>query len=388
VRAAHAAIVVNTTIRRLAIVWIVLFIVGLAITVAALLWRPAVSGQPSVRYETAEESSKGGVQQWSSLRYASVLPVAERWTSPYPARIQVDQTLAARVCAPLRGKVGHVLVELGDQIKAGQPLFEVFSLEVAALRAGRDRAALELDVATGVHQKATVLVDAHVLAGKEEVATAARVRRAELSLELATMQLSSLRVGAQGASRYVVTAPRSGVVIAKNVLPSQQVEPGQTLLEVADIETLWVVADVLDADIDRIDKSGPVVVTSPSRPGISMRSQVQMVDAVVDPHRHTVGVRALLSNPARSLRLNTQVEVTLRERAVPNALEIPASALRFDGKNAFVYVRRPSGALARVTVEASKGRGDHVVVVGGLSVADEVVVEGAALLENDIWLRD
>jgi len=323
---------------------------------------------------------------WRALKLATATTPGERWSAPYPARFRVNDAAAARVGAPASGRVSRVFVELGDSVKAGDKLFSVASADVATFRAEQRRAAVDLEVAKVAHERVRAMVDARALPGKQETETAAQVRESELALELANAKLTSLRVPASGGSEFVVVAPRSGVVVRKNVLPSQQVGSDEVLIEVADLSTVWAVAEIFEADASRIRPDATVRLTSPLVPGLSLEARVEMISSVVDPERHTVGVRVVVPNPDQRLRPNTYVELSFQEPVVAGAVEIPASALVSSGAERYVYVQTGAGRFEKRSVEAGWSRESRVLVSRGLSPGDVVVAEGAALLDNQIAL--
>jgi membrane fusion protein, heavy metal efflux system len=327
-----------------------------------------------------------GAAQWKALKLARATAPGNRWSTPYPARLHVNDAAASRVGAPVAGRVARVFVELGDTVKAGDKLFSVASSNVAMFRAEQRRAAVDLEVAKVAHERVVAMVDARALPGKQETESAAQVRESQLALELSNAKLTSLRVPASGGSDFVVVAPQSGVIVQKNVLPSQQVESDEVLLEVADLSTVWAVAEIFEADASRIQASAGVLLTSPLVPGLSLQSQVEMVASVVDPARHTVGVRAVIPNPEQKLRPGTYVELSFREPPQPNAVEIPASTLVSSGAERYVYVQQGQGRFEKRSVVAGWSREGRVLVTRGLVAGDVVVTEGASLLDNQIAL--
>jgi cobalt-zinc-cadmium efflux system membrane fusion protein len=324
--------------------------------------------------------------QWKTLKLAPASAPGERWSSPYPARFRVNDAATARVGAPVAGRVSRVFVELGEPVKAGDKLFSVASTDVATLRAEQRRAAVDLEVAKVARDRVAAMVEARALPGKQETEAAAQVRESELALELANSKLTSLRVPSAGGGEFAVVAPRSGVVVRKNVLPSEQVESNEVLMEVADLSSVWAVAEIFEADASRITPDSVALITSPLVPGLAVQAKVERISSVVDPERHTVSVRVVVPNPDKSLRPNTYVELSFREPVVPGAVEIPSTALVSSGTDRYVYVQHGTGHFEKQSVQAGWSRAGRVLVTSGLSPGDVVVAEGAALLDNQIAL--
>ncbi len=362
---------------------------GVAMVVAALFHQAppsALARAGGIKIGHGDITLAADAEQWHAIRLGSALPARELWTEPFPGRFKVNEAAAARVGASLSGRVSHVFVELGDPVKAGDKLFSITSPDVAAFRAEQRKAAIDLEVAKVAHDRVQAMVEARALAGKEELAASAQVRQSDLALRLADAKLASLRVSATGENEFAVVAPRDGVVVEKNVLPSQQVSSNQGLLEIADMSSVWAVADVFEADAATFTTGGTAKLSSSSVPELAIEAKIEMVSSVVEPDRHTVAVRVIVPNPDRRIRPNTYVEMRFQKPPVPGAVEIAASAIVSSGTARYVYVQAGTGHFVKRAVEASSSHANRVVVTRGLVAGDVVVEKGSALLDNQITL--
>jgi RND family efflux transporter MFP subunit len=327
-----------------------------------------------------------GAPQWKLLRLGPARPATTHWTEPVPARVKIDESRAAKVGAPLAGRVTSVYVELGQKVKAGDPLFSEASGDIAGLRAERDKSAVDLDVAKSQLARVRAMVEAHAIPAKDELEARQQLKQAEVSVRLAQARLGSLKVSSHADNEFTVVSPRDGVVVEKNVLPSQQLSTDTGLVAVADLGVVWVVAELFEADVVGIDAGTPVRITSPSLPDFSVESKVEMVSAVVDPERHTVPVRVRLENADGRLKPNIYAQMRFASQPDPSAVEIAASALVSDGSHQYVYVEGEKGQFTRREIAAGPAREGKVSVLHGLSAGDVVVEEGALLLDNQIAL--
>jgi len=369
---------------------------GLAILGSALAILAAVSFHrkppPEERPAAGINVSRDGVglangaPQWKVLKLGQVVSPSERWSDPYPARFKVDEAFASKVGSPLSGRVTSVFIELGQPVKAGQPLFAIASPDIAELRAGQQKAAVDLDVARAAYERIKAMVEARALPAKDEIESNQQLRQAELSLRLAQTKLASLKVSSSGDNEFKVLSPRDGAVIEKTVLPSQHVDSNDTLVSIADLNAVWVVADLFEADAVGLTTGMKARVTSPSLPGFAAEADVERVSSVVDPERHTVGVRVKLNNADGRIRPNTFAEVRFLSAAAPGSTEIAASALVSDGPKQYVYVQDTPGHFVRRDVVAGAVRDGRVSIARGLSPNETVVEQGAVLLDNQIDL--
>jgi membrane fusion protein, heavy metal efflux system len=347
---------------------------------------PEAAAPPGIRVDKDSVTLTSDAPQWRAIKVGPVTKPSERWTDAFPARFRVDESEASRVGSPLAGRVTTVQVELGQRVKAGEPLFTVSSPDIAALRAEQQKAAVDLEVAKNAYARTKAMVEARSLPAKDELEGDRQLREAELAQRLAQMKLSSLKVSTHGDNEFTVVAPRDGVVIEKSVLPGQQVTTDQSLVSVADLAVLWVLADLFEADASSVATGVKARVTSPSLPGFSAEALVERVSSVVDPERHTIGVRIKLPNPGDAIRPNMFAQVRFLAPALGNAVEVMGSGLVSDGDKQYVYVEESTGHFVRRSVVAGPLREGRLTIFSGVKLGENVVEQGAVLLDNQIDL--
>lgn len=357
---------------------------------AALLFHrrlPAEAAAPAgMHVEKDSVTLEKGAPQWKAIRLGKVTTPGERWSDAFPARFRVDEAVASRVGSPLSGRVTSVSVELGQTVKAGAPLFAVASPDIASLRAEQAKASVDLAVARAAYDRVKAMVDARALPAKDELESDQQEKQAELALKLAQMKLSSLKVSTRGDNEFTVVAPRDGVIIEKTVLPGQQVATDDSLVSVAELDMVWVMADLFEADANGIGNGVKARVTSPSLPGFSVEAPVERVSSVVDPDRHTVSVRVKLANPDLRMRPNMFAEVRFLTTPTPGTVEMAATALVSDGPKQYAYVLEAPGHFVKRSIVAGSERDGRVIVISGLKPEETVVEQGAVLLDNQIDL--
>ena len=322
--------------------------------------------------------------QWQFLKTAPAGAAGMRWTDLIPARVSIDPAKASRVGAPLQGRVTRVYVELGQNVAAGDPLFSVASSDLAGLLTDRDRAEVDLAASTAVLDRVRAVVATRALPAKEEMQAEQQHKQAELQLRLAESRLAALRVSSRTDHEFTVTSPRAGVVVDKNVFLDQQIVPdaAQPAMVVADLSSVWVLAEMFESDARDVRDGAAAEVTSPSLPELKIEGKVDVVSAVVDPAHHTVGVRVRVRNQDRQLRPNVFARVRFATQPAPGTVEISANALVSDGASQYVYVLDPKGRFVRRAVVAGTVREGRVAVLSGLMAGETVVEEGAVLLDN------
>jgi RND family efflux transporter MFP subunit len=367
-----------------------LAISAISIWAAASFKRPPPPPTPEPRGMKVGEDNvtlAADAPQWKVLRLGKVLAGETRWSDPVPARVKIDETRAARVGSPLAGRITQVFVELGQPVKIGDPLFTVASPDIAGLRSEREKAAVDVEVARTRLDRTKAMVKIQAAPQKDELDADQTYRQAALALRLAQSKLASLKVSSRADNEFTVVAPRDGVVVEKNVLPAQQIQGSESaLVGCADLSSVWVVAEIFEADAIGIVAGTPAKVTSPSMPDLAVEAKVDMVSAVVDPTRHTIPVRVRLENADGRLKPNIFAQMRFAVAPIPGSSEVAASALVSDGAKQFVYVQTAEGRFTRREVVAGSAREGRVPILKGLSAGEVVVEEGAILLDNQVAL--
>ena len=349
---------------------------------------PPPAEAPGIKVEEGAIALTPDAPQWQVLKLGVAQAAVDRWTDPIPARVVIDETRASKVQVPLSGRVIRVRVDLGQKVREGEPLFDVTSPDIADLRAEKEKATVDLDAARANLDRVQALVASRSLPAKEEQAARQQFRDAEVAEKLASAKLDSLRVSAGAGNEFTVIAPRAGVIVEKNVLVGQSVAPeaGSQLMVVADLSSVWVMADLFEAQAAGVREGAAAQVTSPSLPDLLSLGKVDMVSAVVDPGRHTVPIRVSLPNPDGSLRPNVYARVKFATEVKSGTVEIPATSLITDGLHQYVYVQTQPGRFARREIVAGPTREGQVPILSGLRQGETVVSEGGVLLDNQIAL--
>jgi RND family efflux transporter MFP subunit len=341
-----------------------------------------------VKVEGHTGSIAKGAPQWQLVKLGAAEPAGPQWTDEVPAYVKVDETHAARLGAPLSGRVSRVFVELGQPVKKGDPLFSVASQDMASLQEDVASAQASLEAARAQHDRVAAMVQARALPAKEEVAAGVALRQAQLAYDTARAKVSALKVSASASNEFVTKSPRDGYVVDKNVLPGQEIGPDTDgdLMMIADLSSVWVVAELFESNAAGIDPGAKARIEVATNPGQPIEGTVALVSAVVDPERHTVPVRVQLANPNGALKPNTYARVQFMTAASPGAVEIAATALVTDGEQQYVYVRDSDGPFARREVVAGPVRRGKVLILSGLRAGETVAESGASLLDNQIAL--
>jgi cobalt-zinc-cadmium efflux system membrane fusion protein len=310
-------------------------------------------------------------------------------------KVQFNEESLVRVHAPATGRVLEVFARPGDVVESGARLFVIDSADLGAAKADYAKAVAEVERSAAAARLSRELFDAQAVAQKELRETENDARKAVAERERAASRLQTLGVPpaqlaeigarADAATTIVVRAPRGGVVVERNVIPGQVVSYGQSdtpvnLFVVADLGTMWVVADVYEPDVPRLRRDQPMVATLRCCPGERYEGLVSYISDAVDKETRTVKVRSVVVNRGRTLKAEMFVNVAIATGAT-RALTIPQSAVHREGSETYVLVAKAKDQLERRRVVLGDDLGDAVEVTTGLDVDDRVVSTGSILLK-------
>ncbi len=208
-----------------------------------------------------------------------------------------------------------------------------------------------------------------------------------LALGLPQAQLKNVASREDTSTQIVVRAPRGGVIVERNVTPGQAVTFGQSdtptnLFIIADLSSMWVVADVYEPDVPKVRLGQVVTITLPCCPGERFEGKVTYISDSVDPQTRTVKVRAVVSNRARQLKGEMFVKVAI-ETGSSTVLAIPPSAVQFEEGQPFVVIDKGNGGYERRPVKLGNDLDGIVEVLAGITPQDRIVSTGSILLKKN-----
>ncbi len=363
----------------------VLWLVCMASLVSAGVWASTrIAARRTLGPTIA--SAHEDIAHWRSLEVEPVAPADEVWTDPIGSYARLDETKAVRIGVPLSGHVSRVYVERGYEVKAGDALFSVASAELATLGAEKSRAQLEVAAASAALARVSALAASNALPVREASEARLQLEQAELSLRVARAKHDGLSVGTRSAFELIVRAPRAGRVIEKHLSVGEQLTArgSQTLLTIADLSSVWLMVDVLSPEARGIAPGTPALVTLPSHGSRVIAAEVADVSAIVDRERRAVPVRVRVDNADGALRLNAFARVQFKLTPPAGSTTIAGSAVRSNGERSYVYVRDSAGEFSRRYVTFAAAIADRALIYEGLSLGEQVVVKGIALLDDRI----
>ena len=259
----------------------------------------------------------------------------------------------------------HVRAPL-DAVREGDPLVEILFPEWAAA------------------QEEFLLLRRLATPDGQALRDAARQRL--VLLGMSEQQIATVEREGRAQARVTLRAPVSGVIAELGAREGMTVSAGATLFRIAGIGTVWVVAEVPEAQAGMLVPGERVEARVPAYPADVFTGRVSAILPEVDPATRTVRARVEVANPAGKLKPGMYATLTLSPRAKEGLL-VPTEAVIRTGQRNVVIIADSAGKFRAVDVEVGMESGGDVEVLEGLKAGDKVVVSGQFLIDSEASLR-
>jgi Cu(I)/Ag(I) efflux system membrane fusion protein len=295
---------------------------------------PAVVGSLPRRADTV------GYVGFDERRVRQVRPRAEGWV----------ESLAVRT--------------MGETVRAGQVLFTLYSpmLESAQQE----------------------YLDALKI-GNADLIDASKDRLGALGLDAGTAV--RLEKAGRASGRVAYTAPVSGVVTGISLEQGSMVTPDMAAMTITELGSLWVIAEVPEAQSAWVAAGTAAEIRFPSLPGQRVAGRVEYVYPELNMETRTLKARITLETPPPAVRPNMLATVSLVGTAGDAVINIPRSALIRTGTEDRVVIALGDGRFAPRRVVAGAESGERVAITEGVAAGESVVVAGQFLLDSEANLR-
>jgi len=302
-----------------------------------------------------------------------------------PGVVEADPAATVNILPPLTGRLLELRVHLGDTVRRGQVLAVLASGDLAQAYADADKARDALGLAQKALERSRTVNDAGANAVKdiEQAESGAAQARAELArAESRLATLGAPPASSHAAQTLAITAPIGGAVTALNAGAGAYLnDPTAALLTIANLDRVWITANVTDGLLPAIHRGDPVTATLQAYPDQPLHGKVGFIGAIVEPDTRRTRVRSVFPNPDGRLKPNMFATVEILVPQPPQVL-VPTSALLMNNDAVTVFVEVASWTFARRAVELGVEDGNRVRVAGGLAEGVRIVVRGGVLLND------
>lgn len=307
-----------------------------------------------------------------------------------------DENHLARVTPLVEGVVRAVHVDLGDIVRAGEPLVTLSSPAVAEARADLEGAVAGENAARRALEREEELYARGVSAERDLVdarsalaAVEARRRSLEqklLDLGIASEDLAAMTRGERASSTLELDAPFAGTVVDRSAVVGDVVQPGKELIRLADVREMWVVVSVPEHELALVSMGQTVEIHSTAT-GSRAAGTVTWVSSHLDAGTRMARVRAVIPNPEGRWKAGMFVDAQIQVGSTGSALTVPQGAVHRFGGEPFVFVDLGDGLYEVRRIElvsvGGRGVGDRAVIRDGLGSDEQIVVARSFLVKSE-----
>lgn len=349
------------------------------------------SGAPAPAITASNVTLTAAQQQ--NIHLSTVQSSTYHRTIETTGTVDFDNDHATVILAPMSGPVARLLVSLGDQVKAEQPLAEVDSPDFATAISAYRKALATAKILRQLAEQDADLLAHHGVSLRESEQAKIDATNAQADAEADLQQLVSLKVNTDTIKAIqdgkpaqsiqgLIRSPIAGTVVDRPVTPGELLQAGATqCFTVADLSKVWVMGHLFGADIGAVSVGDPAEVFTGVGPE-KFSGTVGNIASMVDSDTRSVAVRVVTDNPGGVIKNQMYVRVAIHSRKDIPGLLAPVSAILRDDENLpFVYVAQSDGSFARQRVTLGYREGDQYDIAAGLKAGDRIVIEGGLFMQ-------
>ena len=309
-------------------------------------------------------------------------------------KIAANADHATPVFSPYSGRITRVIAGLGDTVKAGAPLATLEASEFVQAQNDLATAASQLKLARITETRKHALYDAKGGSLQDWQAAQTDLTAAETALSAVRNRLSILgksptEIAALEKNQTIspvatLSAPIAGVVVDRQVGPGQYVQSGGAIPQftIADISSVWLLANVRETDAALVKLGQSVEVHVPAYPERVFKARLTYVSAVVDPVTHRLPVRAEIGNRDGALKPEMFANFRILTSEASESPAVPQSAVLYEGAAAHVWVVAGDGLLSLRSIRTGRSNDGLIEVLEGLKPGENVVTKGGLFIDQ------
>lgn len=292
--------------------------------------------------------------------------------------VKINDKNFSHLSSPVSGRIEKMYAEFeGQYIRKGESMFDIYSPELVS---SQKEYLLALDnyhrVSEGNQTFATEQAGSLLKSSKERLS----------HWEFTKSQFEEIERTKQPVNTITIHARYSGYITKKYVNVGHWAMAGEDIYDVADMSTVWVIANVYESDVRFIKQGQGVEIISASFPDKLMSARVNYINPVFNPDSRTLEVRIDVNNPENFLKPGMYVKIKINTYAGEN-LAVPKNSVLRTGEKNYVYVEKEKGVYVPRNVEIGYEQDGYYAVTSGLKEGETVVSSGGFLIDSETQIE-
>jgi membrane fusion protein, heavy metal efflux system len=378
---------------------------GLLVAASIYAWRDG-GGPASAMVQTANAAASASAPAdanmvelaESQLAFVKIGAATER---DFPLEktavgsIDFNEEMTVQVFTPYQGRIIGLFAKVGDDVKRGQTLFTIDSPDLLQAESTLIANAGVLQLTTRNLERLRGLYTTHAVSQKDVEQATSDQQAADGALHAARdavrlfgktdAEIDRIIADRVADPTLVVHSPITGRITARNAAPGLFVQPGSTPApySVADISTMWMVANVNEADSPAFRVGQQVRVSVLAYPGRTFEGKVSTIGSSVDPATRRVLVRSEISDPDHLLRSGMFANFVISVGPPARSPAVPRDGVVREGDGSMsIWVTTDRRHFVRRTVTVGLRHEGYDQILTGLKAGELVATEGALFLSN------
>lgn len=284
--------------------------------------------------------------------------------------LNFDQMKTTSVSARISGRIEKLYFKnLGDYVRKGTPLFDVYSEE---LNNNKQEYLLAHDRKKAFTNETSIDFEQLLESAKNKLLLAGMTEN----------QVNELITNKKATPTTTFYSTSAGYITALDVREGDYVMEGGTVVKLADLSTLWAEAQVYTSQLAAIDLKSAATVELPDVEGTAIKGSIEFVNPEINPDTRINLIRVSIPNPGNKLKPGMPAYVVLKSQQ-HQSLTLPIDAVIRDSKGATVWIRTSEHSFKNKMVELGLETNDRIEITSGLEAGDVVVISGAYLLHSE-----
>ena len=293
--------------------------------------------------------------------------------------LQTDEQKEYIVNTKVSGWVEKLYVNYtGQEVKKGQKLIDIYSPELVAA---------QQELITALSYGSSVMNSSDKsIAGSGKDLINNSVRKLEL-LDVPDSEIKRIENTKEIKKYVTLYAPFDGTVIHKNVIEGQKIGAGTPLLKIANLDNLWLLADIYEYELPKIQLGSPADITFTFLPGKTFNSKISFIYPTLDDKTRTVKVRFDIPNYNGQLKPSMFANIIINGKNLGDYPVIPEQAVLRTGQKDIVILALGDGKFKPVEVKLGDYSDGYYQVLNGINAGNTIVTSAQFLIDSESNLR-
>lgn len=292
--------------------------------------------------------------------------------------VKINESKFAHISTAVSGKIVKMFVSFeGEVVRKGQKVLEIYSPELVSTQ---KEYLLALD---NFNQ---VKTSGNRLAIEQAQSLVSSSRERLILWEMTYAQIDELERTRSVKTTTIQYSKYSGIITKKYVHVGHWAMAGEDIFDVADLSSVWVIANIYESDMQYIKNGQTADIYSTAYPDEVMRAKINFINPVFNPESRTLEVRIDVSNKDMKLKPDMYLKVKINTYA-SQSIGVPKNAVIRTGEHNYVYIEKEKGVYEPKEVQIGYEQDGFYAITSGLTEGDLVVTSGGFLIDSESQIQ-